>query len=686
MNIMAYCRMISGFLRRHGAPWRVALLFVVAISTVVVTLPQASISATPKSAKQKEQKEKIQINFIDVDIATVANFISKITGKNFIYDDKFTGKITIVAPAKIDADEAFDLFLSVLELKGYSTVFTGTAYKIIPSSGVKHGPLTVAGEGQEIRVNESYAARLVPLGFIQTQDVLPVLQPLISKEGYISAFGKGNTILIIDNTLNIEKILSIVKLLDVEPSVAPFKIEVVYLQNAQAENVAQLLRQIKQKTVKRVSKGAPSQSPSPSPDASADAGLGLGIPVPDKRLNALILYGTPEDNEENKRLISLIDVPSPATSSRINVYYLENAESGEIAKVLESLTKPGAQAGAQPGQDGEKSAKLVITPDKSTNSLIIMASPEDYQNVVSVIQKLDRRPKQVFVEAMITEVSINRSLELGSQWRASGTVDGYPVAIGGLGTVDSTSISSILSGMSGFTIGGLANILTIPVTGSDGTTTDLTVPGFAALFSLSEFKDVVNVLSTPHILTSDNKEAEIMVGENVPFLSKFESTSSTDSTVIQSIERKDVGITLRIKPQISEGNYIKLDIYQEISALSTSTQAADVITTKRSAKTSVVVRDRQTVVIGGLIQDKAENNSTKVPLLGDIPILGWLFKSKTNDKEKVNLLVYITPTIVKDFEKLDEIREKKDIEYKERLKQGEEDDEETDKATEGEGA
>lgn len=658
------------------------LLTVFALSFAPLNGAYAATDGPAAKQPANAKKEKIQLNFVDVDLATIANFISKITGKNFIYDEKLSGKVTIVAPAKIDVDEAFDLFLSVLELKGYTTVFSGTAYKIIPSAGVKHGPLKITEEGAEVRVNEAYMARLIPLSFIQTTDILPVLQPLISKEGYISGFGKGNTVLLIDNALNIEKILSIVRLLDVEPQIAQYKIELVYLKSAQADNVVQLLKQIKQRSSKKAQKGAaPQQAVNPSPDAQQDGagGAAFGVPIADKRLNALVLYGTPEDNEEYKRLISIFDVPSPATSSKINVYYLENAESGEISKVLESLTRPGT-AQAQPGSAGDAGGgggKMVITPDKSTNSLIIMAQPEEYQNLLQVIHKLDRRPKQVFVEAMITEVSINKSLELGSKWRVSGTVGGNPVAIGGLGSIDSTSVSDILNGMSGFTVGGLANILTVPITNSDGTTTELTVPGFAALFSLSEFKDVVNVLSTPHILTSDNKEAEIMVGENVPFLSKFESTSTTSdsSTVLQSIERKDVGITLRIKPQISEGDYIKLDIYQEISALSSSTQAADVITTKRSAKTSVVVRDKQTVVIGGLIQDKTEENASKMPFLGDIPILGWLFKSTATGKEKVNLLVYITPTIVKDFDKLDEIREKKNLEYKEKLNDPDEEDE-----------
>ncbi|MEE8185690.1 MAG: type II secretion system protein GspD, partial [Thermodesulfobacteriota bacterium] len=229
---------------------------------------------------------------------------------------------------------------------------------------------------------------------------------------------------------------------------------------------------------------------------------------------------------------------------------------------------------------------------------------------------------------------------------------------------------NIISGLAGFTIGGIANFITIPITLADGSTANLTAPGFAALLSLAEFRDVINVLSTPHILTSNNKEAEIIVGENVPFLSKIErGSTTTNQPILQSIERKDVGITLRIKPQISEGDYIKLDLYQEISSVSSTTQsggiqASDIITSKRSAKTSVVVKDKQTIVIGGLIQERDVQNLNKIPLLGDIPILGWLFRFSSKQKQKTNLIIYITPTIIKDFNELDELKKEREDKFK----------------------
>jgi general secretion pathway protein D len=273
---------------------------------------------------------------------------------------------------------------------------------------------------------------------------------------------------------------------------------------------------------------------------------------------------------------------------------------------------------------------------------------------------------------MIIEASIDKLRDLGTKWRMTAKVDGNPVAIGGFGTIDSTTLQNIVSGLTGFTAGGLGNFLNVPITtiGSDGTTTTttLTVPGYAALFSLNEFRNTVNVLSTPQILTSDNKEAEIVVGANVPFIAQRERDLTTTNTVLNSIDRKDVGITLRLTPQITEGDYVKLDLYQEISALTPNQSDAILINvgptiTKRSTKTSVVVKDNQTVVIGGLMQEQETQSVTEVPILGDIPLLGWLFKHKNIEKQKTNLLVFLTPHIVKGAEQLSILTETKKTDF-----------------------
>jgi general secretion pathway protein D len=404
--------------------------------------------------------------------------------------------------------------------------------------------------------------------------------------------------------------------------------------------------------------------------------------IADPRLNAVILLGNKGMRETMKGLIALVDIPAPAAQGRINVYFLENADATELSKVLEGILRgvgtqptraaaPGA-AGA-PAAPFESAGGITITPDKATNSLVVVASPADYQSLVQILKKLDIRRNQVFVEAMIVEVSIDNLLELGTKWRATVRHNGEPVFVAGVGTVDSSTIQSVITGLTGLALGGLGNFITIPAllsgatgvtdetgatTGISGTqgTSGIQIPGFAALFALSELRSAVNILSTPQLLTSDNKEAEIMVGENVPFVTGRQTNAQISTSVFTTVERQDVGVRLKITPQITEGDYIKLDIYQEISAVKQDAQAILInvgpTTTKRSTKTSVVVKDGQTVVIGGLMEERTGESISKVPILGDIPILGWLFKFKTTNKTKTNLLVFITPHRVKEVEAL----------------------------------
>jgi general secretion pathway protein D len=379
--------------------------------------------------------------------------------------------------------------------------------------------------------------------------------------------------------------------------------------------------------------------------------------VPDARLNALIIFGSDKEKEGIKNLIAMVDVPPPTASSKINVYFLENADATEAAKVLEGIVKESAvtttaPTGAAQQQSAFEGGKITLTPDKATNSLVIMASPADYQNLLQVIQKLDKRRRQVFVQAVIAEISLDKLKEFGTQLAVSGGgLSGDTAAAGvfdpfnflGVATPQTAAIVEVLTSLGGNTrIGANVNALF-----TDGT---------------------VNVLSTPTIMTSDNKEAEIFVGENVPFVT---STSSTSIAVQTSIERKDTGIILRITPQITEGDYLKLDIYQEISAVKDALNkgaAADITTTKRSAKTSVVVKDKDTVVIGGLIQDQDKNTINKIPILGDIPLLGWLFKTKSTQRTKTNLLIMLTPRIVKSARDMDQISEKQKTRFEQETK------------------
>jgi general secretion pathway protein D len=617
------------------------------------------------SAAETKKPEKVTFNFVDVDITAVTKFISEITGKNFIFDEKVKGKITIIAPTKLSIDDAYTLFTSVLELKGLTVVPSGLdVYKIVPSIEAKQRGLRISTAGMPL--DESYIARLISFQYISADDALKFLQPLVSKDGYISIFGPGNLLLAVDSGLNIEKILSLVEHID-KPSSAEIP-EVIRLKNANAETIAKLLNE-------GFAKGKTGRAP------SQQTPMDGAMAVADQRLNAIILFGDQSVRESIKLLISIIDTPSPETMGRINVYFLENADATELAKVLEVMLKGQQTTKQSPSAPGgpqaalfEAAAGISITPDKATNSLLIVASPADYQNLSQIIKQLDKRRKQVFVEAMIIEASIDKLKELGTQWRAAVTHNGEPVAIGGVGTMDQATLQSIITGLAGMSIGGMGNFFNVPVTTVDPTTgavtsSSLKVPGFAALFSLNEFKDIVNVLSTPQLLTSDNKEAEIIVGENVPFISQTQTSTSTGVAIpgiMNSIVRQDVGIKLTITPQITEGDYVKLDIYQEISSVKQDSTAILITvgptTTKRSTKTSVVVKDDQTVVIGGLIQERDEETTTKIPLLGDLPLLGYLFKQTSVDKKKTNLLVFLTPHIIKEAESLARITEKKEKE------------------------
>jgi general secretion pathway protein D len=608
---------------------------------------------------------------VDVELPVVTKFISDITGKNFIFDEKVKGKITIIAPSKLAAEDAYNLFTSVLQLKGFTVVPSGVnAYKIVPSAEAKQSGMQITTEG--VPVNETYIARLLTLRYISSDDALKFLQPLVSKDGYISTFGPGNMLLVVDSGLNIEKILSLLDEID-KPSVTEIP-EVVPLRHASAETVAKILNDGLGKTRARVIPGQPV-----SPE-SAQA-------VADQRLNAVILFGDRGIRESMKAVIALIDVPSPSAQGRVNVYFLENADATDLSKVLEGMIKgmqaqSSKQAGAAPGAPVtpfEAAGGITVTADKASNALVVVASPADYHNLSQIIKQLDKRRRQVYVEAMIIEASMDKLRNIGIQWRATATKGGAPVAIGGFGTIDQTAFQNILQGLQGASVGGLGNFLNVPITtvNSSGTPTQQTlqIPGFAALFSLNDFRDTVNILSTPQILTSDNKEAEILVGENVPFVSQSQTTSALGVTtsgsavqgVVNSIVRQDVGIILKITPQITEGDHVKLDIYQEISSVKNQSDALTVSVgptiTKRSTKTSVVVKDNQTVVIGGLMQENDEETVTKMPFLGDIPVLGWLFKTKNITKNKTNLIVFLNPHVIKEPERLAEITNEKKKEF-----------------------
>ena len=590
----------------------------------------------------------VVLNFNEVDISTMVKFISDLTGKNFILDERVKGKISVYSPSKLSTEEAYNVFTSVLELKGFTVVQSGRVAKIVPSSSARQSGFRLLPEGAQAPVNESYVAQVIKLEYITAQEAQTFLQPMISKDGHISVFGPGNLLLMVDSSINIRKLHGLLQTIDTERTREG--LEIIYLKNASAESAATTVR------------GWLSGSDGKSGGQPAAAGAGSTTSVlADQRLNALLIFGNETTKKAIRELVEKLDVSAPEASSKVNVYYLENTDATEMAKVLDGVVKGiSTQATAQPGAGAPQgtafdSGKVTITPDKASNSLIIMASPNDYSNMVQVIKKLDRRSKQVFVQVLIAEVSLDKSNEFGVQ---AGLIGG-----------GNPSNNLTLAGMYD-PLGTLSTMATI-LTAGGTLTPDLTASplNVTAVLKALDKNGLLNILSTPNILTSDNKEAEINVGENVPF--QGSATQSTIGTTT-SVERKDIGINLKIKPQISEGDYIRMDINQEISAVKDSKgQAIDLITTKRSAKTSVVVKDKETVAIGGLIQDSEEETINKVPFLGDIPLLGWLFKTKTKVRKKTNLMILLTPHIVKDAADLAEMTRSQRQLFGESSKKGE---------------
>ena len=569
----------------------------------------------------------VVLNFNEVDISTMVKFISDLTGKNFVLDDRVKGKISVYSPSKLSTEEAYNVFVSVLELKGFTVVQSGKVGKIVPSSSAKQDGFSLLPSGKLAPVNENYVAQVNKLENITAQEAMTFLQPMISRDGHISAFAPGNLLLMVDSSLNLRKLQGILQTIDTKRTREG--LEIIYLKYASAESAAAIVKQW-------LSGNDTKPAGQPAAAGATDAGPVLA----DLRLNALLVFGNDSVKKSVRELVAKLDVQPPEASSKVNVYYLENTDATEMAKVLEGVVKgistqattPGLPGAAAPQTSPFESGKITVTPDKGSNSLVIMASPNDYNNLVQVIKKLDLRSKQVFVQVLIAEVSLDKSRELGLQGGVIGagvlnrylTVAGLYDPLGTLSTI-ATAVTAAGSAAPAITPS--------PV-------------NITAVLKALDKNGLVNILSTPNILTSDNKEAEINVGENVP----FQGSSTLSSGISQtSIERKDIGINLKIKPQISEGDYIRMDINQEISAVKNDKgQAVDLVTTKRSAKTSIVVKDKETVVIGGLIQDQEGETVSKVPFLGDIPLLGWFFKTKVKTHQKTNLMILLTPHIIKD--------------------------------------
>ncbi|HEX9811694.1 MAG TPA: type II secretion system secretin GspD [Burkholderiales bacterium] len=619
---------------------------------------QPSVQRTiPVGVCEPKRADEFCVNFQAADIQGVVKTISQITGRNFLLDPRVKGQVTIISQRPIPRAAVYDVFLSALKAQGFTAVDG-------PSGLARIIPIAEGRQGAEVqrdtpRGGERITTHVAILQNISPTQMVPLLRPLMSPTSQISAHEPTNALIITDFADNTRRMLAIIEKLDQPIS---SDVTVVPLQNASALDLAELIARL---AGPAGGAGAPGV-PIPQAPGGGVAGDRFTV-IPDLRTNSLLIRTeNPGRLTQLRSLIAKLDVPA-TTDGQTRVIYLRNAEAVKLAEVLRGLLaaeartqQPAAAAAGtvavgRAGASRRTAEASLVQADEATNALIINASDAVYNNLRSVIEKLDVRRAQVFVEALIAEITTDNAAALGFQWAAAGSAGSG--AVGGVTNLPTTRIPSIvgtivnpaatLATASGFSLAFLGRTITLP----DGSQ----VRGIGALAQALESKNLGNILSTPNLLTLDNAEAKIIVGQNVPFLTgSFLPTNTanagTNVNPFSTIERKDIGIQLRIKPQISEGGGVKMEIFQEISTVTPpppGITASDIITNKRSVETKVLVDDGATVVLGGLIEDRSTETRSEVPLLGRIPLLGALFRSTETTKQKTNLMVFLKPTIIR---------------------------------------
>jgi general secretion pathway protein D len=635
------------------------------IASYLIAVSALFISATGQLQAQNSNhttarsNEPVTLNFSAADIEAVARTLATLTGRQVVVDPRVKGTITLNTDRPVTPGAAWAQFLSALRLQGFAVVEAAGLYKIVPEADAKmqggsvtSGDTTVASAGQ-------IATQIFRLQHETANNLVPVLRPLISANNTINVNPGNNSLVITDYTDNLQRMARIIAALDVASAT---DVEIIPLQHALASDLVPLV-------IKLMESGTGSAAGQGQTDTSFKTTI-----LAEPRSNAVLLRAAnPARVALVKSLVSQLDKPSSdKTAGNIHVVYLRNADATKLAVTLRaalaggsstgttggpasSATTPSTPAGssasastsvaasAQPSTGGQ------IQADPATNSLIITAPEPQYRQLRAVIDMLDGRRAQVFVESLIAEVNADKAAEFGIQWQ------------GALGSSGNNNI-----GLIGTNFGsGGNNLLNLSSQGSTLTaapgkglnfgiahkTAGVYVLGMLARFL--ETSGDGNILSTPNLLTLDNEEAKIVIGQNVPFVTgSYTNNNTAGGTVnpFQTIERKDVGLTLRVKPQISENGTIKMQIFQEVSSVQASSvnSTTGLITNKRSIESSVLVEDGSIVVLGGLLQDEFSGNQDKIPGMGDIPILGHLFKSESRGRKKTNLMVFLRPVVVRD--------------------------------------
>jgi general secretion pathway protein D len=597
-------------------------------------------------------------NYKDADLSQIIQAVSEVTGKNFIIDPRVNAKVTMLSATPMSPAAFYEAFLAVLQVYGYVAVPAGKVIKIIPNTDARQLP-SIDLPNDVSSTSDEIVTQIITMKNISAAQLVPILRPLIPQQGHLAAYPAGNMLIISDRASNVSRIMKIIQRMD-ESGDEP--VDVIQLHNASATDLV--------RTVNQLSQG----------QAAEGAGAAVKV-VADERTNSVLLSGEKSSRLKTKALIINLDTPG-LTGGDTQVRYLRYADAEKIADKLkgQATASAKAQAGPQPtaasgaGGTSNVDASVTIWADVPTNALIITAPPKIMKSLMAVIDKLDIRRAQVHVEALIVEVDVNKSSNLGVQWilygqgnntvpaaitnfpgSGTGIVNLAAAALGGtLGSTSATTTTT--SGTAGAAgVAGIASAIGTGATLAIGRYNPTSGTNFAAIVQALRSDGSSNIISTPSLITMNNEEAEVKVTQEIPLItgSYSNSTQSVGGTTspFTTIQREEVGTILKVTPHINEGNSVQLKIEQEDSSPGAKlTDSADISTNKRSIKTTVLIEDGGIIVLGGLMSDTVTQSEDRVPGLGAIPILGNLFKSRSGSRQKKNLLVFIRPSILRDAE------------------------------------
>lgn len=612
------CRCIGG----------AAVLFAAAMwaPAMAEDLPRPLTAAMLGKEGQDVRQRLIAIDFDNVDIHLLIKYISEVTGKNFVVDKAVQGNVTIVSPTKVTPAEAYRVFESVLEVYGFTMVEGDAVVKILPAARARSQQVEMLGDGQSSRPGDRIVTQLVALKHNTPEEMKKLLAPLVAQSSVVIAHDPSGKLIVTETRSNLKKLLDIIGALDIP--VRREQVAVIPLKNGSAEALGKVFAAI----YGRESAGKKAEE--------VRVGGSIRV-VPYERINALMVLAEGSDLVRIRELVATLDGEMAKNEGNIHVYYLQNATAVELAKVLNALPEEGGAA-EQGGKVKARgfSGEVRIQPDAETNSLVITADKDDYVVIEQVIKKLDIPRRMVYLEALILEVDTDKSFDVGVRWKTGGTFSsGEGVVVGGYsGGSSNDQLGDFIS------TGTLPTGLSLGVLKQGITIGGVTFPDIAAIIRAYKSDSDINIISTPQILTTDNKKAEISVGENVPYITS-RNTSAGEQDYTQ-YEYKDVATKLSIVPHINQAGSLRLEVATEVVRIKEND--ADTPTTfKRTASTTVVLNDNDTVVIGGIIGHDSVENEWKVPVLGDIPILGWLFKTKSSSSTKTNMFIFLTPRIVR---------------------------------------